>query len=112
MRLYKAAGQVCAMLAHVSNDLGFGHAAIAQARVAQRCADYAEYSGLTAYTTRVWSNVLYWEERHNDAAELDDDACQATYLAEPVPSEHSVPDRRPPASYPGVRDRRIQAQCP
>lgn len=70
MRLYGAAGQVCAMLAHASADLGIAHAAMTQSRVALRCAQHAEAPALAGYIAWVRSNLLYWNEQYDQAADL------------------------------------------
>jgi hypothetical protein len=74
MNLYKIAGQMCALLAHASADLGHPHAANTHARTALHCADRASYTPLRVYTRWVQSNVAYWEGRYDDAAELVESA--------------------------------------
>lgn len=76
-RLYRIAGQVCAILAHASADFGAGHAANTQARTALRCADLAGDPAVHGYVRWVQSNVAYWNGRHDDAAELVEAAIRA-----------------------------------
>ena len=57
MNLYKIAGQMCALLAHASADLGHPHAANTHARTALHCADMSGYTPLRIYTRWVQSNI-------------------------------------------------------
>lgn len=77
MRLYKVAGHLCGLLAHISADLGYGHAANTHARTALRCAEMAEYPYLVGYVRWVQSNVAYWEGDYNTAADLIDGALRS-----------------------------------
>jgi hypothetical protein len=70
MDLYKVAGQICALLAHATADLGHGHAAHTHARTALHCAAQAGYSPLRAYIRWVQSNVAYWDGHYHEAAQL------------------------------------------
>ncbi|MEU0646068.1 hypothetical protein [Streptomyces umbrinus] len=70
MSLYKVGGQMCALLAHASADLGHPHAANTHARTALHCAEVAGYPPLRVYTRWVQSNVAYWGGRYDDAAGL------------------------------------------
>ncbi|SDC73964.1 hypothetical protein [Actinokineospora iranica] len=70
MELYKIGGQMCALLAHASADLGHPHAANTHARTALHCAEVASYTPLRVYTRWVQSNVAYWDGRYDDAAGL------------------------------------------
>jgi transcriptional regulator with XRE-family HTH domain len=70
MDLYKVAGQICALLAHATADLGHGHAAHTHARTALHCAEQAGYTPLRVYIRWVQSNVAYWDGRFHEAAQL------------------------------------------
>jgi hypothetical protein len=70
MDLYKVAGQICALLAHATADLGHGHAAHTHARTALHCAEQAGFTPLRAYIRWVQSNVAYWDGRYHEAAQL------------------------------------------
>ncbi|WP_331722263.1 hypothetical protein [Streptomyces canus] len=74
MNLYKIGGQMCALLAHASADLGHPHAANTHARTALHCADVSGYSPLRIYTRWVQSNVAYWNGDYNLAAGLVESA--------------------------------------
>lgn len=74
MNLYKIGGQMCALLAHASADLGHPHAANTHARTALHCAEVAGHAPLRVYTRWVQSNVAYWEGRYDDAAGLVESA--------------------------------------
>ncbi|MGH3739077.1 MAG: hypothetical protein ACRDT6_26285 [Micromonosporaceae bacterium] len=68
--LYRVAGQLSALLAHASSDLGQSYAADSHTRTAWLCADLAGDRSLRAYIRWVQSNVAYWHGRYRDAAEL------------------------------------------
>jgi len=68
--LYRAAGRLCALLAHASADLGQAYAAETDTRAAWLCADLAEDNALRAYVRWVQSNVAYWSGDYRRAAEL------------------------------------------
>ncbi|EWM19854.1 XRE-family transcriptional regulator [Kutzneria sp. 744] len=70
MHLHKIGGQMCALLAHASADLGHAHAANTHARTALHCAEVAGYGPLHVYTRWVQSNVAYWAGRYKEAAAL------------------------------------------
>ncbi|MCE7002226.1 hypothetical protein LWC34_05200 [Kibdelosporangium philippinense] len=70
MDLYKVGGQICALLAHATADLGHGHAAHTHARTALHCAEQAGYPKLRVYVRWVQSNVAYWDGRFHEAAQL------------------------------------------
>ncbi|SMD20633.1 helix-turn-helix domain-containing protein [Kibdelosporangium aridum] len=70
MELYKVAGQICALLAHATADLGHGHAAHTHARTALHCAEQSGYTQLRVYIRWVQSNVAYWDGRFHEAAQL------------------------------------------
>lgn len=68
--LYRAAGQLCALLAHASADLGQAYAAETDTRAAWLCADLAEDNPLRVYVRWIQSNVAYWSGDYRRAAEL------------------------------------------
>ncbi len=68
--LYRVAGQLCALLAHASADLGQAYAAETHTRTAWLCADIADDDPLRAYVRWVQSNVAYWAGDYRRAAEL------------------------------------------
>ncbi len=68
--LYLVAGQLSALLAHASSDLGQRYAADSHTRTAWLCADLAGDNRLRAYTRWVQSNVAYWREDYVTAGEL------------------------------------------
>lgn len=68
--LYRVAGQLSALLAHASNDLGQPYAADSHARTAWLCADLAGDNTTRAYIRWVQSHVAYWRGEYLDAAEL------------------------------------------
>jgi hypothetical protein len=68
--LYRIAGQLCALLAHASADLGQAYASETHARTAWLCADFAEDDALRAYVRWVQSNMAYWTGDYHAAAEL------------------------------------------
>jgi hypothetical protein len=74
MDLYKIGGQMCALLAHASADLGHPHAANTHARAALHCAEVAGYAPLRVYTRWVQSNIAYWNGDYDDAAGLVESA--------------------------------------
>jgi hypothetical protein len=74
MDLYKIGGQMCALLAHASADLGHPHAANTHARTALHCAEVAGHTPLRVYTRWVQSNVAYWNGDYDNAAGLVESA--------------------------------------
>lgn len=68
--LYLIAGQLCALLAHASLDLGQAYAAETHTRTAWLCADLAGDSQLKTYTRWVQSNIAYWNGNYKDAARI------------------------------------------
>jgi hypothetical protein len=68
--LYRVAGQLSALLAHASSDLGQLHAADGHIRTAWLCADLAEDDSLRVYARWIQANVAYWREDYREAAEL------------------------------------------
>ncbi|MGH3915510.1 MAG: hypothetical protein ACRDTC_19200 [Pseudonocardiaceae bacterium] len=72
--LYKVAGQVCALLAHATFDLGHPHAADTHARTALHCAEVSGHTPLRAFVRWVQSNVAYWAGRYDEAAQLIESA--------------------------------------
>jgi hypothetical protein len=78
MALYRIGGQMCALLAHASADLGHPHAANTHARTALHCAETAGYPPLRVFTRWVQSNIAYWSGRYDDAAKLVESALPGT----------------------------------
>jgi hypothetical protein len=72
--LYKIAGQMCALLALATFDLGYPHAADTHARTALHCAEVSGHTPLRVFIRWVQSNVAYWDGRHDDAAQLMESA--------------------------------------
>ncbi|MDQ3150170.1 MAG: hypothetical protein M3R63_00050 [Actinomycetota bacterium] len=70
MHLYKVAGQMCALLAHATADLGHGHAANTHGRTALHCAEMSGYTPMRVYIRWVQSNVAYWDGHYDEAAQL------------------------------------------
>lgn len=68
--LYRIAGQLCALMAHASLDLGQAYAAETHTRTAWLCADLSEDNQLRTYTRWVQSMVAYWSGRYKVAAEI------------------------------------------
>lgn len=68
--LYRIGGQLCALLAHASADLGHAYPAETETRAAWLCADLAEDNPLRAYVRWVQSNVAYWKGDYRRAADL------------------------------------------
>lgn len=68
--LYKIAGQICAVLAHVTFDLGYPNAANTHARTALHCAEVSGYTQVRVYIRFVQSLAAYWDGRYDEAAEL------------------------------------------
>ncbi|MGH3908864.1 MAG: hypothetical protein ACRDTE_32480, partial [Pseudonocardiaceae bacterium] len=68
--LYKIASQVTAMLAMVTFDLGYSHAAGTHARTALHCVDMSGHTPIRVYIRLVQSNIAYWAGRYDEAAEL------------------------------------------
>jgi hypothetical protein len=76
--LYLVAGQLCAMLAMASLDLGWSTAAETQARTAWLCADLAGHNALRAWVRGMQARVAYWDDRPADAAHLAADGFRYT----------------------------------
>lgn len=72
--LYKVGGQICALLALNTFDLGHPHAANTHARTALHCAEISGYTPLRAFTRYVQSNMAYWDGRYDEAAQLVESA--------------------------------------
>jgi hypothetical protein len=72
--LYKIAGQICALLAQATFDLGYPHAANTQARTALHCAEMAGHTPLRVFIRWVQSNVAYWDGRYDEAAQIVESA--------------------------------------
>jgi hypothetical protein len=68
--LYRVAGQLSALLADASFDLGQPYAADSHARTAWLCADLAGDDTLRPYIRGGQCNVAYWRGEYRDAAEL------------------------------------------
>jgi hypothetical protein len=68
--LYRIAGQLCALLAHASFDLGQAYAADTHIRTAWLCADLSDDNQLRAYMRWLQSNIAYWNCDYRRAAEL------------------------------------------
>ncbi len=68
--LYKIAGQVTAMLAMVTFDLGHPHAANTHARTALHCAEVSGHTPLRVYIRWTQSSEAYWDGRYDEAAQL------------------------------------------
>ncbi|MGH3813856.1 MAG: hypothetical protein ACRDUV_15625, partial [Pseudonocardiaceae bacterium] len=68
--LYKIASQLCAMLAIVTFDLGYPHAANTHANTALHCADVSGYTQVRAFIRWAQSAVAYWDGRYDEAAQL------------------------------------------
>jgi len=71
--LYRFAGQLSALIAHASLDLGHPYAADSHARTAWVCADYADDDLLRAYTRWIESQIAYWGGDYRTAAEIAED---------------------------------------
>jgi hypothetical protein len=68
--LYSVVGQLCALLAHASADLGHSYAAQTHTRTAWLCADLADDNSLRAYVRWVQSNVAFWDGDFPQAAQI------------------------------------------
>ncbi len=68
--LYKIASQITAMLAMVTFDLGYPHAANTHARTALHCAEVSGHTPIRVFIRWVQSAVAYWDGRYDNAAEL------------------------------------------
>jgi hypothetical protein len=68
--LYRVAGQLSALLADASFDLGQPYAADSHARTAWLCADLAGDDTLRPYIRGGQCNVAYWRGDYRDAVEL------------------------------------------
>jgi hypothetical protein len=72
--LYKVAGQMCALLALATFDLGYPHAAATHARTALHCVEMSGYTPLRVFIRYVQSNMAFWDERYDEAAALIESA--------------------------------------
>ncbi|WP_372404555.1 hypothetical protein [Streptomyces luteireticuli] len=70
--LHLIAGQLCAILANASFDLGYYPAAETQARTASLCAELGGDEGLRAWVCGLQALIAYWDGRPLDAIELAD----------------------------------------
>lgn len=68
--LYAIAGQICALLAWLSGDLGALDAARMHGSAAQVCADMADHGELSAWVAVVRSKTAFWCGDYLAAAEL------------------------------------------
>lgn len=68
--LYKIASQITAMLAMVTFDLGYPHAANPHARTALHCAEVSGHTPIRVFLRRVQSSIAISEGRYDEAAEL------------------------------------------
>lgn len=68
--LYVCAGQLTALLAHASADLGQPVVAEAHACTAWLCAELAGHDPLRAYVRWVEANIAYWTGQYRQAAEI------------------------------------------
>ena len=68
--LYRVAGQLSALLAHASFDLGQPYAADSHARTAWLCADLSGDDALRPYIRGVQCNAAYWRGEYREAVEL------------------------------------------
>lgn len=68
--LYRIAGQLSALLAHASLDLGQAYAAETHTRTAWLCAELASDDQLRTYTRWVQSNIAYWNGQYREAADI------------------------------------------
>ncbi|MCX9192663.1 hypothetical protein C3Y87_14820 [Carbonactinospora thermoautotrophica] len=65
--LYLIAGQLCALLAWMSGDLGQPAAAETQGRTAWVCAERAGHDGLRAWVLSTRSKTAFWAGRYHEA---------------------------------------------
>jgi hypothetical protein len=72
--LYKIAGQMCALLALATFDLGYPHAANTHVRTALHCAEVSGHTPLRSFIRWVQSNMAYWDGRYDEAAQLVESA--------------------------------------
>jgi hypothetical protein len=72
--LYKVAGQLCALLALSTFDLGYPHAADTHARTALHCAERSGYAPLRVFIRWVQSGAAYWDGHYDEAAQLMESA--------------------------------------
>ncbi|MGH4012803.1 MAG: hypothetical protein ACRDSL_02455 [Pseudonocardiaceae bacterium] len=68
--LYKIASQITAMLAHITFDLGYPHAANTHARTTLHCAEVSGHTPIRVYVRWIQSLTAYWDGRYDEAAEL------------------------------------------
>jgi hypothetical protein len=68
--LYLITGQLCAMLAMASLDLGWASAADTQARTAWLCADLEGDNALRVWVRGMQARTAYWDNRPTDAVRL------------------------------------------
>ncbi|MFD3407013.1 hypothetical protein ACFWUU_40395 [Kribbella sp. NPDC058693] len=67
--LYRVAGLVSALLAHLSSDLGFAYGVETHTRTALICADLCGDSSQRAYVHWVQAQVEYWQKDYRRSAE-------------------------------------------
>ena len=108
------------MLAIVTFDLGYPHAANTHANTALHCADVSGYTQVRAFVRWVQSVVAYWEARYDEAAQLVEaalpEATSGTTLLRLASQQARINAARPPPRRgepsPGSgRDRRYRAHC-
>ncbi|MGH3912564.1 MAG: hypothetical protein ACRDTC_04025, partial [Pseudonocardiaceae bacterium] len=68
--LYKIAGQITAMLAVATFDLGHPHSANTHFRTALHCAEMSGHTPIRAFVRSWQSTIAYWARRYDEAAEL------------------------------------------
>lgn len=68
--LYRVAGLVSALLAHLSSDLGYAYGVDTHTRMALTCADLSGADQLRGYVHWVRSQVAYWQKDFRRSAEL------------------------------------------
>ena len=72
--LYKVAGQMCALLALATFDLGYPHAVNTHARTALHCVDVSGYTPLRVFIHWIQSGTAYWDGRYDEAAQFMESA--------------------------------------
>ncbi|TDO27799.1 hypothetical protein EV643_15312 [Kribbella sp. VKM Ac-2527] len=68
--LYRIAGQVSALLAHLSSDLGHAYGVETHTRTALICADLSGVDQLRGYARWVQAQVAYWQGDYRRSADL------------------------------------------
>jgi hypothetical protein len=69
-RLYLSAGQLCALLAHMSCDLNYPDVAATHARTAWLCADLCGHNALRAHVRWIQAQIAYWQGEYRRSAEI------------------------------------------